>query len=709
MKFVFRPEYKILPRECDSQFHVVTSFSVPAESGDDAAVSPLTLALVIDNSGSMSGYPLEQTRKAMLELLPIITRHDRLMIVTFESEVRTVYQLDFAQNKNDIAALINNIRAMGSTNLSGGWLQALTQIEDSFDQTHINRVFLLTDGQANAGICDPEQLIKIGQTYREKGIPTSTFGFGNGFNESLLKNIAEKSGGGFYYIQKPEDISTAFSSEFGEVRALVGQNGEITFELPDGVEFIEDLSGFAFEKKQNQLKYNIGDIANEIENEIIFRVKTRATFAKGTPVLLKIKGKYTQAGGEFSLVKSEQQLKIKFAEKTSGIKPDEEVVDSVILARCMKAKTFAYEEAMAGRIEEAIKIIQARETVILERLEASMVADRDRLDLELKQLEKVKLAIKGPTAESGKTIKSQIEEYTRKRGAYIGNRREKKHVLQASVLASKVNRQIKLKNDLRVALNDLGLESEFLNRCMVSFTELLSNAVEHGCGRTIGAEVNIEGIFRKGSAWIKITNPGQGFNYETKLGEAQAMLQAKTAEQILKNRTAERGRGLAVLLSYTDSIKFNDKGTEVLVKLSNKVTEGVISFDNSTVGSSGSSPMNSSSLELKNHQVGSNLIVEVIINGGMDCFTVPALRNVLNDTSSKGIRNMIFNLKNVSYIDSSGLGYMVFLKKAAREMGGESIFCALNEPLYNVIRSCKLDDFFQIFDDLNQALQYFNT
>jgi len=705
MKFVFKPEYKVLPAGCDSQFHVITSLSVPSDTNGIELRPPISLALVIDCSGSMEGAKIEQTKNAILEVMHTLTRRDRLTIVTFDDDIHTIYELSLLQNKQTVTEIVSQISTAGSTNLSGGWLKALSQLAESFDPSHINRIFLLTDGQANRGVTDPAELVKIGRTYREKGIPTSTFGFGSGFNETLLKDIASNSGGNFYFAEKPEDISTAFSCEFGEVSDLAGQNCEVTFTLPDGVELIEDLSSFELSRKHQILRYNIGDITPELDHDIIFRIKTSAAFNNGTPALFKVLGSYTSVGGEYNTITAESQLKIEFSENSNCAEVDEDVVDSVILARCMKAKHRAYVEATAGRKDSALSIIHERETVILERLECSMLADRDRLNLELEMLGKIKQSLNLAPADSGKTIKSQIEEFAKKRGAYLQTRKEKKYIINTEVQARDTTRQEEICRNLAGALTDLGLETDFMRRCQVCFSELLSNSTEHGCKGITGGQTKIMGVFRRGSAIIQFSDPGKGFDYDAALEKAKNVL-IPTAETENRN-TDERGRGIALILAHADEVLYSNGGSEVQVKLTNKAKEGVITFDSSSVGDANAVSSNKLSVEVKNHQCGNNLVVEVLVSGDMDMFSNPHIKTVFQGLRDKGVCNIVLNMRKLNYFDSSGLGLLVYLYQLFFRAGGKLVAIEVNDYCFGVISQIQLQHIIEICDNLDDALKLF--
>jgi secreted protein with Ig-like and vWFA domain len=54
------------------------------------------------------------------------------------------------------------------------------------------RVFLLTDGQANAGITDPDAPVAMAASTPGRGVATTTIGFGADFAEDLLTAIRRK-------------------------------------------------------------------------------------------------------------------------------------------------------------------------------------------------------------------------------------------------------------------------------------------------------------------------------------------------------------------------------------------------------------------------------------------------------------------------------------------------------------------------------------
>jgi Ca-activated chloride channel homolog len=97
----------------------------------------------------------------------------------------------------------------------------------------VARCFLLTDGLANVGLTDPEQIATEAAGIREHaGVGTSTFGIGEDYDEALLAPLAAAGGGQFHHLRSAEEIARTFIGELGELFAVAA--GRVVLELdPD--------------------------------------------------------------------------------------------------------------------------------------------------------------------------------------------------------------------------------------------------------------------------------------------------------------------------------------------------------------------------------------------------------------------------------------------------------------------------------------------
>jgi Ca-activated chloride channel family protein len=184
--------------------------------------APINVALVLDRSGSMADAPLAAAREAARRFAQFLGPDDRLTVVTFDDTVHTIFGPAAGGNPLALEA-IDRIEAGGSTNLSGGWLEGRRQVAEGLvDGT--NRVVLLTDGHANAGLVEPPRLTGLAISAREQRVSTTCIGFGANFNEDLLRAFADAGGGNYWYVEAIDQMGVVFQGEIEGLVALAAQN-----------------------------------------------------------------------------------------------------------------------------------------------------------------------------------------------------------------------------------------------------------------------------------------------------------------------------------------------------------------------------------------------------------------------------------------------------------------------------------------------------
>ena len=77
----------------------------------------------------------------------------------------------------------------------------------------------------------------------------------------------------------------------------------------------------------------------------------------------------------------------------------------------------------------------------------------------------------------------------------------------------------------------------------------------------------------------------------------------------------------------------------------------------------------------------------------------------LVDELSEKRTNLIIDMADVSYIDSSGLNLLLILLTKSRNIGGETVLINLSTLVQNLLIVTKLNSIFPIFDSLDMALE----
>jgi Ca-activated chloride channel family protein len=184
---------------------------------------PLNLSVVLDRSGSMAGDKLAAARDAAAMLVQRLHPDDTVSVVAYDDEVTTVAEPATGAAQAGLTTHIRSIQPGGSTNLSGGWLRGRELVARGKREGGLNRVVVLTDGLANAGITAPEQLLGLCRTACGAGITTTTIGFGADYDEKLLRGMADAGGANMWYIERADQAADVFAEELEGLLKLCAQ------------------------------------------------------------------------------------------------------------------------------------------------------------------------------------------------------------------------------------------------------------------------------------------------------------------------------------------------------------------------------------------------------------------------------------------------------------------------------------------------------
>lgn len=244
--------------------------------------TPLNIALVIDASGSMGGGKLEAAKAAALGVAERLTERDRLTLVSFSSDVQVHLDAVSVSRENliRIRLEVSRLQTRGMTNLSGGWfagVECAARAAEA-DARMTPRIIILSDGHANEGISDPNELREHAGELRLRGVLTSALGIGDGYDEQLLRGIAENGGGRLHDAELTSEISSVLLGELDDIFGTLVEGAEIKLTAPPGVR-VKVLGMADAEVRDGRFVASIGPIQNDVERFAVFKL----TFPKVQP------------------------------------------------------------------------------------------------------------------------------------------------------------------------------------------------------------------------------------------------------------------------------------------------------------------------------------------------------------------------------------------------------------------------------------------
>jgi Ca-activated chloride channel family protein len=135
----------------------------------------------------------------------------------------------------------------------------------------VNRVLLLTDGLANAGVTDRRRWSRRQQLRGEGGHEARSEW--EDFDEQLLRDIALEGGGQSYFIESPAQISDLLTSELGEALEVVRRGVVLQVTLPPGAECaLLNRYRHTLVHGDNELHVPLGDLTSGQELSLVVRL-----------------------------------------------------------------------------------------------------------------------------------------------------------------------------------------------------------------------------------------------------------------------------------------------------------------------------------------------------------------------------------------------------------------------------------------------------
>ncbi len=196
------------------------------------------VVFLIDVSGSMNDpdkLPLVQY--LLTHTLDVLESDDTVAIVTYASSTGVRLEPTPISEKSEIAAVINNLSAGGSTAGASGIQLAYEQAEAGFIEDGINHVIMCTDGDFNVGISSDQQLVDLIEEKRQTGITLTTVGFGTGnLNDSMMEKVSNAGNGIYSVISDREQAERYAEERMLNTLFLIAKDMKIQVEFnPDAV------------------------------------------------------------------------------------------------------------------------------------------------------------------------------------------------------------------------------------------------------------------------------------------------------------------------------------------------------------------------------------------------------------------------------------------------------------------------------------------
>ena len=199
--------------------------------GDHRAASHF--CFIIDTSGSMA----DKNRLPMVKkVLPMIVKQmspgDKVSLVSCGLNSRLELDHIDVQNAEYVAERISSLNAVGATNLEASLIDGYKQVLKHTKKGTYSRVVLFSDGVANLGEQNAENILKKLSHAKSEGVGITVIGMGEEeYNDNFLETLADKGDGNYVYIGNNKEAQKTFEEKFAATFHTIAYNVKIQVEF----------------------------------------------------------------------------------------------------------------------------------------------------------------------------------------------------------------------------------------------------------------------------------------------------------------------------------------------------------------------------------------------------------------------------------------------------------------------------------------------
>ena len=191
---------------------------------------PLSIALVIDKSESMTGEKIARAKESLSKFLSLMEKGDQASLVSFNETVTELEPLtaNMDKLKNDVAGIQPN----GHTALYDAIARGVDSLKGA---TGRKAVIVLTDGKANRGALDINQAIEQAV---KSSVSVSVIGLGEDVRTARLERIAQESGGTYFFTPSSETLAAIYEA----ISLRIRNEYTVTYDTIRRGEFLRTVS-----------------------------------------------------------------------------------------------------------------------------------------------------------------------------------------------------------------------------------------------------------------------------------------------------------------------------------------------------------------------------------------------------------------------------------------------------------------------------------
>ncbi|MBS2016983.1 MAG: VWA domain-containing protein [Deltaproteobacteria bacterium] len=344
--------------------------------------APISLAVVLDTSGSMQGEKMDEAKRSVLRLLSDMRDEDEITLVRYDDTSELVQPLaKVGAVRASLTARIRGLEAGGGTNIPGGLSHGMRALEEAA-RGRVRRIVLVSDGLDGTR----SQAENLARSSFASGITVSSLGIGLDFDESYMGSVAQSGHGNFAFVKDGASLATFLKRELVETATTTVENARVRLRLPEGTRFVS-ATGADATVSGRDVELAIGSLFAGDQRRVLVELAAMAPASVGGgPIAIDTQASWnlvgasptTVGGGTLRLLASTDPSVIESGRDGAVLAS----ATSVLASRRQIEAANAYSQ---GDIARANRLAKENEEALASAIAAAPPAAAPALDSQLKE------------------------------------------------------------------------------------------------------------------------------------------------------------------------------------------------------------------------------------------------------------------------------------------------------------------------------------
>ncbi|MBN1769693.1 MAG: VWA domain-containing protein [Deltaproteobacteria bacterium] len=235
--FPVRSHVNVVPQmraDLDREGRATMQIGVQGHEQTDELRRPMSITFCLDTSGSMRGTPIELEREVVRAIASSLREGDVVSAVKWDDSRAVILDSHHVTGPDDPTVLVMaaSLADGGSTNLEAGLAMAYELAARNYRAGTLNRLVLVSDGQANTGVTAEELIAVHASDAEREGIYLVGVGTGDGYNDTLMDTVTDKGKGAYVFIDSAAEARRQFVDHFYANMEIAVMDVRVELTLP---------------------------------------------------------------------------------------------------------------------------------------------------------------------------------------------------------------------------------------------------------------------------------------------------------------------------------------------------------------------------------------------------------------------------------------------------------------------------------------------